>query len=70
MLCSTSAPRLPVNGAARCARAAYALPCRSPAAAANAVVAAAGTFTFSGILAGYILPALVMGYSAVAYGQR
>jgi signal transduction histidine kinase len=41
-----------------------------PAAAATAVVAAAGTFTFSGTLAAYILPALIMGYSAVAYGPR
>jgi signal transduction histidine kinase len=41
-----------------------------PAAAATAVVAAAGTFTFSGTLAAFILPALIMGYSAVAYGPR
>jgi signal transduction histidine kinase len=41
-----------------------------PAAAVTAVVAAAGTFTFSGTLAAYILPALIMGYSAVAYGPR
>ncbi|OLT08878.1 hypothetical protein BJF90_12210 [Pseudonocardia sp. CNS-004] len=41
-----------------------------PAAAVTAVVAAAGTFTFSGTLAAYVLPALIMGYSAVAYGPR
>ncbi|GAA0943069.1 sensor histidine kinase [Pseudonocardia zijingensis] len=39
-----------------------------PAAAVTAVVAAAGTFTLSGTLAAYVLPSLVMGYSAVAYG--
>ena len=41
-----------------------------PAAAVTAVVAAIDSFSFSGTVAVYVLPALVMGYSAVAYGPR
>ncbi|MFP5071975.1 sensor histidine kinase [Pseudonocardia nantongensis] len=41
-----------------------------PAAVAVAAVAATGTFLLPGTMAGYLLPALVMAYSAVAYGPR
>lgn len=41
-----------------------------PAAAATAVVALVGTFVFVGTLPVFLLPALVMAYSAVAYGPR
>ncbi|MBW0102728.1 sensor histidine kinase [Pseudonocardia sp. KRD291] len=41
-----------------------------PAAIVTAVVALVGSFAFVGTLAVFVLPALVMAYSAVAYGPR
>ncbi|MEQ3553314.1 sensor histidine kinase [Pseudonocardia nematodicida] len=41
-----------------------------PAAVVTAVVAAVASFSFSGTSGAYVLPAIVMGYSAVAYGPR